>query len=195
LALFVVVFVDDCCIAGRSRWPHRDFYVQRVLLVFDDGGSSGDTSQLCVMQNNYITTSKYSVVTFVPKNLFEQFQRIANAYFLFLLILQVISLSVCTDASLFSSRRSIYTHNHFTSDHRKPVFNCLLLIVKWIRTHTVGRAQPGRVHVSAQKTLCNILAISFFSLEVTHQISTIRQLCCATEKSAACCGKGLVHLD
>jgi len=41
------------------------------------------------MQNNYITTSKYSAITFLPKNLFEQFQRIANAYFLFLLVLQV----------------------------------------------------------------------------------------------------------
>ncbi|CAH1795962.1 unnamed protein product [Owenia fusiformis] len=40
--------------------------------------------------NNYIKTSKYNIFTFVPKNLFEQFQRIANAYFLFLLILQLI---------------------------------------------------------------------------------------------------------
>ncbi|XP_061173157.1 phospholipid-transporting ATPase ID-like isoform X1 [Saccostrea echinata] len=40
--------------------------------------------------NNYICTSKYSVVSFVPKNLLEQFQRIANFYFLCLLILQLI---------------------------------------------------------------------------------------------------------
>ncbi|KAL8613378.1 Phospholipid-transporting ATPase ID [Nucella lapillus] len=39
---------------------------------------------------NKITTSKYNIVTFVPKNLFEQFQRLANAYFLGLLILQLI---------------------------------------------------------------------------------------------------------
>ncbi|RUS90719.1 hypothetical protein EGW08_001523 [Elysia chlorotica] len=40
--------------------------------------------------NNYISTSKYNVVTFLPKNLFEQFQRLANAYFLGLLVLQLI---------------------------------------------------------------------------------------------------------
>ncbi|XP_059845434.1 phospholipid-transporting ATPase ID-like [Hypanus sabinus] len=40
--------------------------------------------------NNRIKTSKYNIFTFLPVNLFEQFQRIANAYFLFLLILQVI---------------------------------------------------------------------------------------------------------
>lgn len=34
-------------------------------------------------------TSKYNIVTFLPVNLFEQFQEVANTYFLFLLILQV----------------------------------------------------------------------------------------------------------
>uniref|UniRef100_A0A8C5U2T9 Phospholipid-transporting ATPase n=1 Tax=Malurus cyaneus samueli TaxID=2593467 RepID=A0A8C5U2T9_9PASS len=41
-------------------------------------------------RNNSIKTSKYNFFTFLPLNLFEQFQRIANAYFLFLLILQLI---------------------------------------------------------------------------------------------------------
>lgn len=42
------------------------------------------------LQNNYIKTSKYSVLTFLPLNLFEQFQRLANFYFLCLLVLQMI---------------------------------------------------------------------------------------------------------
>ncbi|XP_059148983.1 phospholipid-transporting ATPase ID-like isoform X1 [Physella acuta] len=40
--------------------------------------------------NNYISTSKYNIFTFLPKNLFEQFQRLANAYFLGLLVLQML---------------------------------------------------------------------------------------------------------
>ncbi|XP_064475067.1 probable phospholipid-transporting ATPase IM isoform X2 [Ornithodoros turicata] len=40
--------------------------------------------------NNYIKTSKYSFLTFLPRNLFEQFQRLANFYFLCLLVLQMI---------------------------------------------------------------------------------------------------------
>ncbi|XP_056875092.1 phospholipid-transporting ATPase ID [Takifugu flavidus] len=40
--------------------------------------------------NNAIKTSKYNLLSFLPLNLFEQFRRLANAYFLFLLILQVI---------------------------------------------------------------------------------------------------------
>ncbi|KAH8387683.1 hypothetical protein KR093_008802, partial [Drosophila rubida] len=40
--------------------------------------------------NNYIKTSKYSLLTFLPFNLLEQFQRLANFYFLCLLVLQLI---------------------------------------------------------------------------------------------------------
>ena len=40
-------------------------------------------------QNNFIKTSKYTLLTFLPLNLFEQFQRAANFYFACLLILQV----------------------------------------------------------------------------------------------------------
>ncbi|XDV52728.1 hypothetical protein PO909_021402 [Leuciscus waleckii] len=40
--------------------------------------------------DNCIKTAKYNVFTFLPINLFEQFQRFANAYFLVLLILQLI---------------------------------------------------------------------------------------------------------
>ncbi|CAG8521461.1 1078_t:CDS:2 [Gigaspora margarita] len=37
---------------------------------------------------NKITTSKYSIFSFVPKNLYEQFHRVANFFFLLLVILQ-----------------------------------------------------------------------------------------------------------
>ena len=40
--------------------------------------------------NNMISTSKYNVATFTPMNLFEQFSKVANLYFLLIGILQVI---------------------------------------------------------------------------------------------------------
>ncbi|CAG8530283.1 11561_t:CDS:10 [Diversispora eburnea] len=41
---------------------------------------------------NKIRTSKYTLLTFLPKNLIEQFRRVANMYFLFLVILQTFPL-------------------------------------------------------------------------------------------------------
>lgn len=42
------------------------------------------------MTNNAICTSKYTVISFLPKNLFEQFSKMANVYFLFIMVLQII---------------------------------------------------------------------------------------------------------
>lgn len=38
-------------------------------------------------KDNRISTTKYNIITFLPKNLFEQFHRLANIYFLFIVIL------------------------------------------------------------------------------------------------------------
>lgn len=56
-------------------------------------------------QTNGIKTSKYNPFTFLPLNLFEQFQRIANAYFLFLLVLQVRETSAHTQRAPQASIR------------------------------------------------------------------------------------------
>ena len=42
------------------------------------------------LPNNKISTSKYTLVTFVPKNIFEQFSKMANMYFLVIGFLQLI---------------------------------------------------------------------------------------------------------
>ncbi|KAG8794676.1 hypothetical protein FRC12_022571 [Ceratobasidium sp. 428] len=40
-------------------------------------------------ERNKTPTSKYPIITFVPKNLYEQFRRVANLYFLALVVLRV----------------------------------------------------------------------------------------------------------
>ncbi|KAH7569588.1 hypothetical protein JRO89_XS06G0199500 [Xanthoceras sorbifolium] len=52
--------------------------------------------------NNYISTTKYNVVTFLPKALFEQFRRVANLYFLLAAVLSVTSLAPFPPTSLIA---------------------------------------------------------------------------------------------
>ncbi|KAL7750740.1 phospholipid transporting ATPase [Sorochytrium milnesiophthora] len=49
--------------------------------------TSGKQAAFC---GNEIRTTKYTILTFIPKNLFEQFRRIANTYFLLIVVLQIL---------------------------------------------------------------------------------------------------------
>lgn len=53
--------------------------------------------------SNEIHTAKYTVYNFIPKNLFEQFRRVANVYFLILIILQGIPIFSNTNIFLAAS--------------------------------------------------------------------------------------------
>lgn len=49
---------------------------------------------------NKVRTSKYTLITFLPKNLLEQFRRVANIYFLALVILQLFSIFGAPNAQI-----------------------------------------------------------------------------------------------
>lgn len=49
---------------------------------------------------NKVRTSKYTLITFLPKNLFEQFRRVANIYFLAAVILQLFSIFGAPNAQI-----------------------------------------------------------------------------------------------
>lgn len=53
------------------------------------GSLDEDGHPIVRFPRNKIRTAKYTALSFVPKNLFYQFQNIANVYFLFLIILAV----------------------------------------------------------------------------------------------------------
>jgi len=52
--------------------------------------SGEENNNKCKYANNAVKTQKYNVITFIPKNLYEQFHRFANIYFVFILILNFI---------------------------------------------------------------------------------------------------------
>ncbi|KAI9140278.1 hypothetical protein BKA69DRAFT_1167692 [Paraphysoderma sedebokerense] len=70
---------------SASRQQEREIYVNSPLptSILDSYGAP-----INKYVSNKVITSKYSVVSFLPKNLFEQFRRFANIFFLLLIILQ-----------------------------------------------------------------------------------------------------------
>ncbi|KAH9606858.1 hypothetical protein KSS87_020266 [Heliosperma pusillum] len=52
-----------------------------------------DANSLARFKGNSVSTTKYNVITFLPKGLFEQFRRVANLYFLMISILSCTPMS------------------------------------------------------------------------------------------------------
>lgn len=69
----------------------------RTIKILREGVSADE--EQCLMANNSVVTSKYNLITFVPRSLFEQFRRIANVYFLVISVLMMLG----TYTELFSS--------------------------------------------------------------------------------------------
>ncbi|KAA8541660.1 hypothetical protein F0562_022812 [Nyssa sinensis] len=52
--------------------------------------------------SNYISTTKYNIITFLPKAIFEQFRRVANLYFLLAAILSLTSIAPFSAVSMIA---------------------------------------------------------------------------------------------
>lgn len=69
----------------------------RVVYCNENGASEVSASANYV--DNYVSSTKYTPMTFVPKSLFEQFRRVANFYFLVTGILSFTDLAPCSAVS------------------------------------------------------------------------------------------------
>lgn len=52
--------------------------------------AEADKSKRTVLASNRLKTTKYTALSFLPKNLFEQFHRLANVYFVFIALLNFV---------------------------------------------------------------------------------------------------------
>jgi hypothetical protein len=72
--------------AAADGAAHTDAVVTpRTFFVNDHAGNSQYR-----FPPNVVKTSRYTIITFLPLNLFEQFRRLANFYFLVCVLLQII---------------------------------------------------------------------------------------------------------
>ncbi|TXT09998.1 uncharacterized protein COLE_03932 [Cutaneotrichosporon oleaginosum] len=81
--------LNPATLLARRRKPStpRSIFINQELPsdYFDKKGRPLKSKVFCTNQN---ITSKYTIITFLPRNLLEQFRRIANIFFLFINVLQ-----------------------------------------------------------------------------------------------------------
>ncbi|KAK0496771.1 phospholipid-translocating ATPase [Armillaria luteobubalina] len=79
--------IETLFVKKRSPGPRRTVYINETLPE-DYYDKKGRIKKEHVFTSNQVITSKYNVVTFLPRNLLEQFRRVANVFFLGIAILQ-----------------------------------------------------------------------------------------------------------
>ncbi|KAJ7129762.1 phospholipid-translocating ATPase [Mycena epipterygia] len=79
--------IEDLFSRRKVPGPARTVYVNQNLPA-DYLDPKGKVKPAHTYPSNQVITSKYTIITFLPRNLLEQFRRVANVFFLALAILQ-----------------------------------------------------------------------------------------------------------
>ncbi|KAK0464027.1 phospholipid-translocating ATPase [Armillaria novae-zelandiae] len=79
--------IETLFVKDKSPGPRRTVFVNDSLPE-DYYDKKGRIKKEHVYTSNQVITSKYNVVTFLPRNLLEQFRRVANIFFLVIATLQ-----------------------------------------------------------------------------------------------------------
>ncbi|GLU11280.1 hypothetical protein SLE2022_280370 [Rubroshorea leprosula] len=76
-------FACSRCTSGEEHARNKEIGYSRVVYCNDPDNPDAIRRKY---GRNYVSTTKYTPVTFIPKSLFEQFRRVANIYFLVVVI-------------------------------------------------------------------------------------------------------------
>lgn len=79
---------DAAALTRKINTEYREITIDR-----------GRYLELSGFPNNFISTGNYNIFNLVPKNLFEQFHRVANIWFLIVSIFQVLPLNLSPTSS------------------------------------------------------------------------------------------------
>lgn len=85
------------------HYRHFNQFVKQIIFFYLQGNRVSTVSDLLTIkiggdpndkkvkkENNRIKSTKYTLITFLPQNLLEQFRRIANFYFLIMTVISLV---------------------------------------------------------------------------------------------------------
>uniref|UniRef100_A0A8C0EM89 Phospholipid-transporting ATPase n=1 Tax=Bubo bubo TaxID=30461 RepID=A0A8C0EM89_BUBBB len=111
--------------------------------------------------DNRIVSSKYTLWNFLPKNLFEQFRRIANFYFLIIFLVQVRALILCC----------LYLHRADNEVNKSNVF--IVENAKQVQKESEKIKVGDIVEVKADETFpCDLIFLASSSVDGTCYVTT-----------------------
>lgn len=93
--------------------------------------------QPATYRNNHISTAKYSLLSFIPSFLFEQFRRYSNCFFLFIALMQV---------CFFLRNRNLFYF--FTNEAKFNVFFFFIVIAnpRCFTNGAIHDTRPAHIH-------------------------------------------------
>jgi magnesium-transporting ATPase (P-type) len=154
------------------------------LVYLNDEAKNQELRKKHRYANNWVSTSKYTIVTFIPKTLFEFFRVIANMYFLFISVIQLASTWSPTNPYttagplvivLFVSmiKQAIEDKKRHEADTVQNSRLCNVRIYRWMYVW-IDRSMDGSFHHSIYRSLCIIKSLGCVpsSFHTMHIIST-----------------------
>jgi hypothetical protein len=82
--------LNDISAGGAAGGVISSTITEEDVRVIHINDSSQERNISYGYPDNSIKTSRYNLLTFIPLNLFHQFKRIANFYYLFIVLIQLI---------------------------------------------------------------------------------------------------------
>jgi hypothetical protein len=139
---------DNLRRAARNNHAHTDDNTKRIITI-----NRGPQATKSITNN--ISTSKYSILTFLPKFLFEQFRKYSNIFFLCIACLQVKHTSRFDQraAFIFSKFRVCHQQADIPLQFLCRSFSAVQQSKKLLKMWYVAHLERAAVFLSHQTTL------------------------------------------
>ena len=154
-----------------TKIAHRPSIKAMKKIIIEFGDLNKNLQNNKKFGNNEITTTKYNVITLIPKNLFYQLCRASNMYFLIVCILNCLSFSPKDPVSMIATfsfvliftmgKDAVLDYSRFKQDQKSNSRICLIYKNKKWKKEKCYKIMPGNIIKikEDEECTCDILII------------------------------------